>query len=52
MKIKKYHKTLKEARNYKESLPIHLGLRIWPLKNPKSGNKYWIGTELEWLNRY
>lgn len=52
MKFKRYHKTLKEARNYIESLPNHLEVRVWPIKKSKMGNKYWMGSELEWLNRY
>lgn len=50
--IKRYHKTLREAKSYLASLTFSYGLRIWPLKNKKAKNKYWLGTEFEWLNKY
>lgn len=48
MRIKRYHKTAKLARAYILTLPSHFGLEVF-----RAGSgKYWVGTYLEWLNRY
>lgn len=58
MKIKRYHPTLKAAREYCAALPTGHGLRIYPIKkrNKETGRmntvRFWVGTEFEWLNRY
>lgn len=51
MRVKRYHPTLREARKYIASLPANMcGLKIWRIKN-KTGARFWVGSEFEWLNK-
>lgn len=52
MSVKRYHTTLKAAREYITTQSTGHGLRIWPIKKATTDKKYWVGTYLEWLNRY
>ena len=48
MRLKRLHSNRKAAKAYTVTLPNHFDIEVFKLKS----GKYWVGTYLEWLNRY
>lgn len=49
IRIKRFHKTKRDALKYIETLGDFDKKYYHAYKSPCS--KYWVGTELEWLNK-
>lgn len=48
MRIKRLHPNKKAALAYVATLPNYSGVKAFKLKS----GKWWVGSYLEWLNRY
>lgn len=48
MKLKRLHPSREAAEAYVATLPNYFDIGVFRLKS----GKYWVGSYLEWLNRY
>lgn len=48
MRLKRLHPSREAAKAYVATLPNYFDVEVFRLKS----GKYWVGSYLEWLNRY
>ena len=48
MRLKRLHPSIEAAKAYVATLPNYFDVEVFRLKY----GKYWVGSHLEWLNRY